>query len=417
MFKSLLGLIFLPLLANAHLAADLQQTYADKGEHYQARTQHLNSQGRALFVNHLILSASPYLLQHAHNPVNWFEFSPEAFTQAQRENKPIFISIGYATCHWCHIMEVESFDEIDAAKILNQHFIAIKVDRELRPDVDATYMAVAQLLNGSGGWPLNVIVLPDGRAFFAGTYFPKQQLLQILNKTSNLWRTDKTQIIRQASDIETRLNPVNPRSDEIIKPNLASILNQILTDEFDEFGGGFGQAPKFPNESILLFLLDAQRKNPTPQRLEIIHTTLEMMASGGLYDVVGGGFHRYAVDNAWIVPHFEKMLYNQARLALVYTRAYRLTRRALYRRIAQQTLDYVLGQMQGKNGGFFSATDADSAGKEGSFFVWSVDEIKNNLSENDFKKFNRWFDLSANTEFEGDFIIRFKDLKTLKIEH
>ncbi|RUM85091.1 MAG: thioredoxin [Candidatus Thioglobus sp.] len=415
MFRIFISLIFLPILAWAHPAMELEQAYLNKGKDYTPRTQHLDKQGRAKFVNHLILESSPYLLQHAHNPVNWYGFSDEAFDKAKLENKPIFISIGYATCHWCHVMEEESFDDIEVAKFLNKYFISIKVDREIRPDVDATYMNVSQLINGSGGWPLNAVILPDGKAFFAGTYFPKPQLLDILSQIQTLWKNEKDSVINQANEIDNILNKAEAKTQSSIDKSIIPKAIQALLSNFDEMEGGFGEAPKFPHESMLLLLIDEQKRNPNDEQLNAITATLDIMASGGFYDTLGGGFHRYSTDNTWLIPHFEKMLYNQAQLSLVYTRAYQLTHKPLYRRIAQQTLNYVLKEMQDINGGFFSATDADSEGEEGTFFVWSISEIKRVLNKDEFKRFNQWFDLSSHTDFEGNHVIRFRDINDVNV--
>ncbi|BBB22451.1 conserved hypothetical protein [Abyssogena phaseoliformis symbiont OG214] len=395
---------------------ELEQAYHDKGKNYTPRTQHLNEQGHAQFVNHLILTSSPYLLQHAHNPVNWYEFSDEAFDKAKHENKPIFISIGYATCHWCHVMEEESFDDIEVAAFLNQHFIAIKVDREIRPDIDSAYMNVSQLLNGSGGWPLNAILLPNGKAFFAGTYFPKQQLLNILTQVQNLWENKADELNKQANKISQMLDQLKAMSRHVVDDNIVIKSIKAILEDFDELEGGFGQAPKFPHESMLLLLIDEQRRNPSADKLNAITTTLDTMASGGLYDIVGGGFHRYSTDNAWLVPHFEKMLYNQAQLSLVYTRAYALTKKPLYKHISKQTLNYTLAEMQETSGGFFSATDADSQGEEGIFFVWSIDELSTVFNQQELTQFKQWFDLSSNTDFEGNHIIRFKNINDVNLE-
>jgi uncharacterized protein YyaL (SSP411 family) len=401
------------LISMAHTINDLEKAYTDKGADYKPRTEHIDSDGRAEFVNHLILESSPYLLQHAHNPVNWYAFSDEAFEKAKAENKPIFISIGYATCHWCHVMEEESFDDTEVAQFINKHFVAIKVDREIRPDIDATYMNVSQLLTGSGGWPLNAALLPNGRAFFAGTYFPKPTLLDILSQIQKLWQNEQDQLIQQADKIYRILYSAEKPEAGIINGSVINDALGSISANFDELEGGFGQAPKFPHESILLFLLNEQKRNPTDDKLNIITTTLDNMASGGLYDVVGGGFHRYSTDNSWLVPHFEKMLYNQAHLSLVYIRAYQLTQRPLYKLIAKQTLDYLLREMRHHSGGFFSATDADSEGEEGTFFVWSIGEIKSILSKEEFDDFELWFDLSQFTNFEGSHIIRYKNIKNI----
>ncbi len=413
MFKISLILITLPVLVWAHPMTDLNQAYADKGKNYTPRTKHINAEGQAQFTNHLILEQSPYLLQHAHNPVNWYSFSNEAFDKAEQENKPVFISIGYATCHWCHVMEEESFDDIEVADFINQNFIAIKVDREIRPDVDATYMNVSQLINGSGGWPLNAVLLPNGKAFFAGTYFPKSQLLKLLGQLNTLWTNQQDKLITQANAIEKALNKAKITTENTIDNKIITKSINAILNNFDELEGGFGQAPKFPSETTLLLLIDEQKRNPNDEQLNAITTTLDIMASGGFYDVVGGGFHRYSVDNTWLIPHFEKMLYNQAQLALVYTRAYQLTKNPLYKRISKQTLDYVLKEMQDKNGGFFSATDADSQGEEGTFFVWSIKELQSILNKDEFKLFAEWFDLSSHTDFEENHVIRFKNIENV----
>ena len=407
MAKLSLLFVFLSLSAWSHPMDELKQAYLNKANDYTPRTHHLDEQGQAKFVNHLIFEASPYLLQHAHNPVNWYGFSDEAFAKAKRENKPIFISIGYATCHWCHVMEEESFDDLEVAALMNQYFVAIKVDREVRPEVDATYMQVSQLLNGTGGWPLNAVLLPDGRAFFAQTYLPKERLLLILQNIHQLWTDNPQQIIDQAQKITDIAKRDAVSTQGIIDPQLETQIAQRFNERFDEFEGGFGQAPKFPNEPLLMLLLDRYKRSPEATTLNMIHVTLKSMASGGLYDVVGGGFHRYSVDNSYLVPHFEKMLYNQAQLARVYTQAYRLTRDPLYRRIAKTTLDYTLRELQDTSGGFYSATDADSEGGEGVFFTWDIDELKAILGEAVFGEFSQYFDFSSFSEFEGRHIIRY----------
>lgn len=396
-------------MALAHSQADLQQAYIDKGKNYQPRTKHWQN-GRAKFVNHLILSNSPYLLQHAHNPVNWYSFGDEAFKLAQNQNKLILLSIGYATCHWCHVMEEESFEDLEVAKVLNDNYIAIKVDREVNPDIDNHFMNISQLLNGSGGWPLNVVLTPNGDGFYAGTYFRKEQLINVLNQLNNLWRTNNKAIFKQAENVKNALHS-QQQSATIIDKNIQNIATQNLLRDFDEFYGGFGSAPKFPHEMALLMLIDEDMKNATDDQLLAITTTLDEMASGGIYDVVGGGFHRYSTDERWLVPHFEKMLYNQAQLAIVYAKAYQLTGKNLYHRITQQILDYVIRELKIKNG-FMSATDADSEGEEGLFFTWDIGELTKILGK-DLKVFDKYFDLSDSTKFEGRNIIRYKDINTL----
>lgn len=393
----------------AHSNQDLQTAYQQKGTNYQPRTRHIEG-GKAKFTNHLILANSPYLLQHAHNPVNWYGFNDEAFQLAKQQNKLIFLSIGYATCHWCHVMEEESFEDLIVAKSLNENFIAIKVDREVLPDVDSHFIDISQLLTGSGGWPLNVVLTPAGEGFFAGTYFPKNTLLAKLKQLQNVWQHDQSLVLKTAKNIKDALRE---KTISATKPpqNLQSLAVQNLLKNFDEFDGGFGDAPKFPHEAQLLMLIDEQMRRPSNDKLNAITTTLNAMAGGGIYDVVGGGFHRYATDNAWLFPHFEKMLYNQAQLAMVYTKAYQLTLNPFYKRIATQTLDYAIREMQ--NGGFYSATDADSNGEEGLFFIWNTDQLKTTLGA-DFAQFQHYFDLSDTTEFEQHQVIHLKKIDKIQ---
>ncbi|SFV76069.1 Thymidylate kinase [hydrothermal vent metagenome] len=418
MFRLFLLLFFAPMMAFSHPISDLNEAYSNKGEDYQPRTQHLDKNGRAKFVNHLILSDSPYLLQHAHNPINWYSWSDEAFDKAKSENKMIFLSIGYATCHWCHVMEEESFDDLEVAALMNKHFIAIKVDREIQPDVDATFMNIAQLTSGSGGWPLNVFLTSDGRAFLTDTYITKDRLISVMPQLQHLWQNETGRITALTEQIDQMVKTVQSSQNNLrataLDEEIFEQTTQAILSTFDEIQGGFGEAPKFPQESIQLFLIDEQKRNPSKDKLTAITTTLDAMATGGFYDVIGGGFHRYSVDNAWMIPHFEKMLYNQAQLSLVYTRAYQLTQKPLYKRIAEQTLNYVLAELQDQHGGFTSATDADSEGEEGTFFVWSANELKSILTTKQFQLTSKWFDLSKHTEFEDKNVIRFYDVNQLQ---
>ena len=418
MFKFLLPLLLLPVMALSHPVAELNQAYSDKSKDYQPRTRHLDKNGRAKFVNHLILADSPYLLQHAHNPINWYSWSDEAFDKARTENKLIFLSIGYATCHWCHVMEEESFDDLEVAKLMNQYFIAIKVDREIQPDVDATFMNISQLTTGGGGWPLNVFLTPDGRSFLTDTYITKERLISVIPQLQHLWQNETEKITALADQtvqmVDTIKSTQNTLKAIALDQTIFNKTTQSILDTFDEIQGGFGDAPKFPHESLQLFLLDEQKRNPSEDKLTAIITTLDAMATGGFYDVIGGGFHRYSVDNAWMVPHFEKMLYNQAQLSLLYTRAYQLTKKPLYKRIAEQTLDYVLKEMQDKKGGFFSATDADSEGEEGTFFIFSSNDLQSILNTEQYQQTLKWFDLSKHTEFENKNVIRFHDVNQLQ---
>jgi len=418
MFKFLLPLLLLPIVALSHPITELNQAYSDKSKDYQPRTRHLDKNSRAKFVNHLILSDSPYLLQHAHNPINWYSWSDEAFNKARTENKLIFLSIGYATCHWCHVMEEESFDDLEVAKLMNQNFVAIKVDREIQPDVDATFMNISQLTTGGGGWPLNVFLTPNGRSFLTDTYMTKKRLMSIIPQLQHSWQNETGKITALADQtaqiIDTIKSTQNTLQAVTLDQTIFNKTTQSILDNFDEIQGGFGEAPKFPQESLLLFLLDEQKRNPSEDKLTVITTTLDAMVTGGFYDVIGGGFHRYSIDNAWMVPHFEKMLYNQAQLSLIYTRAYQLTKKSLYKRIAEQTLNYVLKEMRDKKYGFFSATDADSEGREGIFFIFSDSDLQSILNTEQYQQALKWFDLSEHTEFEDKNVIRFHNVNQLQ---
>jgi len=359
----------------------LLQAMQDKGDNYQPRTEHFKQDGRVKYINRLILEDSPYLLQHAHNPVNWYAWGSEAFARAKRENKPVFLSIGYSTCHWCHVMERESFDNEKIADYLNQHFIAIKVDRERRPDVDKLYMMALMTQKGSGGWPMSSLLTPEGRPFFSGTYFTPEQFKQILQRTVKLWHDEETQLRLIADKItlavqnrQSSLQQVEHIGKERVQIAVLNLLNR-----FDEMQGGFSGAPKFPNETHLFLLLDAVIREQNQEALEALKLTMNMMAQGGIYDQVGGGFHRYSIDNEWLVPHFEKMLYNQAHLARTYLQLFLITHDNAYQRVVTQTLDYVLRDMQALKGGFYSASDADSEGEEGKFFLWTIAQLQDTL--------------------------------------
>jgi uncharacterized protein YyaL (SSP411 family) len=333
--------------------------------------------GKPKYTNRLILEDSPYLIQHAHNPVNWYSWGEEAFATAREEDKPIFLSIGYSTCHWCHVMERESFDNEWIAKYLNEHFISIKVDREQRPDVDSYYMTGVMLTTGHGGWPMSNFLMPDGRPFYGGTYFPPEQFRQLLERVDFLWKTRQEELDDSANKIGSAIAKINNSKSTAQRVDL-NVLDRAVKGimaGYDDLHGGFSLAPKFPNEpSLFLLLRQMQRKVDSSLTKALIHT-LNAMAQGGIYDQVGGGFHRYATDNDWLIPHFEKMLYNQAHLARIYLQAYQLSGDPLHERVVRQTLDYLLREMQAPGGGFYSATDADSEGEEGRFFVWKEDEI------------------------------------------
>ena len=333
-------------------------------------------------MNRLARETSPYLLQHAENPVDWFPWGEEALEAAAADDRPIFLSIGYAACHWCHVMERESFEDAETAAFLNAHFVPIKVDREERPDLDGIYMDAVQAMTGQGGWPLSAFLTPEGRPFFAGTYFPKEathglpSFRQVLEGIVEAWRDRREDIERQGGRIVDALSRASsiPGSDEPLTGEIAAHAFEALRSVFDGRMGGFGAAPKFPQPMTLEFVLRMAVRG-TPGALEMMTTTLDRMASGGIHDQVGGGFARYSTDAAWHVPHFEKMLYDNAQLAQLYVRAWLLTRDDRYRRIATQTLQYLLREMRHEEGAFFSSQDADADGVEGKFSTWSWDEL------------------------------------------
>ncbi|WP_428357462.1 DUF255 domain-containing protein [Methyloprofundus sp.] len=389
------------------MQAELHAAYIAKGKDYHARTINLLENGQPAYINQLILQDSPYLIQHAHNPVHWHPWGEEAFALAKRENKPVFLSIGYSTCHWCHVMEEESFDNPAIAAVLNKYFIAIKVDRERRPDIDAVYMQAVTLLTGRGGWPMSSFLTPQGKTFVGDSYFPPEAFKKLLLQVNEAWQKQQTLVLQRADEVakavaSTQENNQQSQSlDSALFKQTAENLIRVQDREY----GGFGQNMKFPNEPLLMYLLDDYQRNANKQSLATVEASLQAMAQGGIYDQVGGGFHRYATDRQWQVPHFEKMLYNQAQLAQAYLLAFQLTGKAQYARIAQQTLDYVLEDMRAQEGGFYSATDADSNGVEGEFFVWTPAQIKNALNP---ALAQRAIDLYAVTEqgnFEGHNIL------------
>ena len=384
-------------------------------------------------ANQLINETSPYLLQHAHNPVDWYPWGEEALATAKEEDKPIFLSIGYSACHWCHVMAHESFEDPDTAAIMNEHFVNIKVDREERPDLDSIYMEAVVAINRNGGWPMSVFLTPDGEPFYGGTYFPPSprhgmpSFQQVLVSVSEFYRSQREEVLRQSEQLKAhigqtlalRADPVGLSSETIDQ------AYQGLTSRFDSAHGGFGGAPKFPQPMNLEFLLRYHHRTGDSNALNMVDLTLTRMASGGIYDQLGGGFHRYATDDRWLVPHFEKMLYDNALLARVYLHAWQVTGRPLYRRIVEETLDYVIREMTAeypgrpdlgacdKTGGFYSAQDADSEGEEGKFFVWTPDQVKSVLGEEEGKVFCGFFDVTPRGNFEGKSILNVKfDLGT-----
>ncbi len=397
---------------DAALSAQLIKAYEALGSDYKPRTEHLFADGKPRYINRLVDEDSPYLLQHAHNPVNWYPWGDEAFAAATAQNKPIFLSIGYATCHWCHVMERESFEDEAIAELMNEHYISIKVDREQLPDVDALFMSAVMMINGSGGWPMSSFLDNEGRPFYGATYFPPAQFTQILERIDQLWQDERDTLLDQAAQVTAAITRLNDTSSEATEVGLREIERAITQAQqsFDPNKGGFGGAPKFPRESTLFFLLDQATRTfsnaiAAEAALLMADMSLKHMAAGGIHDHVGGGFHRYAVDSQWLVPHFEKMLYNQAALARNYAQAYRLTGDEQHARTARRTLDYVLRDMTAESGMFYSATDADSEGEEGRFFIWTPEQLTDVLGEEDAALASAVWNVTGEGNFEGTSIL------------
>ena len=386
---------------------------------YEVRTHHRKN-GEPIFVNRLVEESSPYLLQHAHNPVNWFPWADEAFERAKRSKKPILLSVGYATCHWCHVMEEESFEDLEIAEYINQNFIAIKVDREERPDIDAVYMTAVQMLTGRGGWPMTVVMTPEQKPFFGGTYFPARDgdrgirvgFLSILKQLSESFKNEKDEVLASAAKISKGVAERNaqPPGTGLIDQNAADELRIVLRDRmFDPRYGGYGRAPKFPQPSKLLFMLRAGSAAKDQGALDGVYLTLHKMADGGIHDQVGGGFHRYSTDVRWLIPHFEKMLYDNAQLVVAYLQASQITEneedKTRFVDVAKRTLDYALKEMRHESGLFYSATDADSEKpngerEEGYFFTWSPTEIKEAAGEKGLKIAQTFYGVTERGNFE-----------------
>ena len=386
------------------------------------------------FTNRLIDETSPYLLQHAHNPVDWFAWGDEAFEKARAEDKPVLVSIGYSACHWCHVMEHESFEDEATAALQNEHFINIKVDMEERPDVDQIYMSFVQLTTGRGGWPMNVFLTPDKRPFFGGTYFPPERRYgmpswqEILTSIAEAYRTKRDELENSANDIVDELRRLSTveTAPGGLSLDMLDAAAASFTRTFDSVNGGFGGLPKFPAAMSLEFLLRYHHRTGDDMALSIVMQTLDKMARGGIYDQLGGGFHRYSVDATWLVPHFEKMLYDNAQLIRVYLHAYQILKRSeadvpplaiaggtdkaeFYKRIAVETLEYVRREMLDASGGFYSTQDADSEGEEGKFFVWTPAEIDEVLDKDEATAFCSYFDVTAEGNFEGENILNVKN--------
>ncbi len=357
-------------------------------------------------ANKLANEKSPYLLQHKDNPVNWYPWGKEAFEKAESEDKPIFLSIGYSTCHWCHVMAHESFEDAEIAKLL-EDYVCIKVDREERPDVDSVYMSVCQALTGSGGWPLTIIMTPEQKPFFAGTYFPKkrkygqQGLEDLLRQILYLWREEREKLLDSSEKITSVLKQSGPEESSEPDKIILDYGYRLLSQSFDFEFGGFGAAPKFPTPHNLLFLMRMYEMEKIPEALQMAEITLKAMADGGIFDHIGGGFSRYSTDKKWLVPHFEKMLYDNALLILAYLEAFQLTKKPFYADVAKRTADYILTELTDPEGGFYCGQDADSDGVEGKYYVFAPDELIQVLGGQDGVRFCEEYDITEHGNFEG----------------
>ena len=363
--------------------------------------------------NRLIHESSPYLRQHANNPVDWYPWGPEALERAVREDKPILLSVGYSACHWCHVMERESFEDDAIAALMNEHFVSIKVDREERADIDSIYMAAVQAMTGQGGWPMTVFLTPDGKPFYGGTYFPPDErgglpsFPHVLTTMADVYRNRRGDVANTTAQLVTHMRQMT-RSVPGIEPLTDVIMSDAVRElrkQFDDSYGGFGLQPKFPQPMTLEFLLRQYLRTEDPSVLEMVELTLDRMARGGIYDQLGGGFHRYSTDTYWLVPHFEKMLYDNALLARLYLHAYQVTGNPMYRRIVEETLDYVVREMTSPEGGFYSAQDADSEGEEGKFFVWRPEEVSEVLGKDRGTFVNDFYGVTIQGNFEGRSIL------------
>jgi uncharacterized protein YyaL (SSP411 family) len=363
--------------------------------------------------NKLIHETSPYLLQHAHNPVHWYPWGDEAFEVARREDKPVLLSIGYSACHWCHVMEHESFENEEIAALMNEHFVSIKVDREERPDLDEIYMNAVQMLTGRGGWPMTMFLTPEGKPFFGGTYFPPEDRYgvhgfpKVLKAAAQAFHERPEQVARSVQQIIEGLNRLSNFTASERSFSIDTVLKsaEVLSESYDHDHGGLGRAPKFPNVGVLELFLRHHRHSGERRYLDMVVHTLTQMAQGGIYDHLGGGFHRYSVDEKWLVPHFEKMLYDNAQLLGIYADAFRVTQDPLFKRVVKETVDYLLREMFDPEGGFYSTQDADSEGEEGKFFVWERGEVMGILGGEEGEIFCRIYDVGEVGNFEGKNIL------------
>ena len=372
--------------------------------------------------NQLIHETSPYLIQHAENPVNWYPWCEEAFEKAKAENKPIFLSIGYSTCHWCHVMAHESFEDNKTAEILNKHFVSIKVDREERPDIDSVYMSVCQTLTGSGGWPMSIFMTWDKRPFFAGTYFPPNprygmpSFENLLHAIARQWSSNQEALLESAEEIIKRIQNTAAIENNQMDSNLIQHAVQIFEHSFDSTHGGFGHAPKFPTPHNLLFLMLYAKQNNHTNALNMVEKTLLQMRKGGIFDHIGYGFSRYSTDQYYLAPHFEKMLYDNALLVIAYASFYSITNNNIYLDTAEKTAEYVLREMTSPDGGFYSAQDADSEGVEGKYYTFSLNEIFDILGEEKGREFAKVYDITEGGNFEGANIPNLLKSNNLKAE-
>ena len=360
------------------------------------------------YTNDLIQETSPYLLQHAHNPVNWVAWSDDLFERAKKENKLVLISVGYSACHWCHVMEHESFEDEEVAALMNKFFISVKVDREERPDVDQVYMTAVQLMTQQGGWPLNCFCLPDGRPIYGGTYFPKEQWMHILKSLHFTFQNDLEKVEEYASNLHEGVQRAEliQKNETEIQFNIEKLEELVLrwSKLFDRINGGDSKAPKFPLPNNYLFLLEYAVQMNDQKVMEHVRLSLDKMAMGGIYDQVGGGFARYSVDMLWKVPHFEKMLYDNGQLIELYSKAYRITKRPLYKSVVDETVQWLEREMMADRGGLYSALDADTEGEEGKFYVWSQSELSETLT-NDFTWATEYFEMGGLSDWEGNKVL------------
>ncbi len=367
----------------------------------------MNEKNETLKPNKLINEKSPYLLQHAYNPVDWYPWGDEAFNKAKEEDKPVFLSIGYSTCHWCHVMERESFEDKEVAKLMNETFVSIKVDREERPDIDNIYMTVCQMMTGGGGWPLTIIMTPDKKPFFSGTYFPKNDrggrigMVSLARQIKEAWKSRKEDIDKITEDIISHLEGFsNEQPGSLPGKEIFDVTFNGFAERFDRENGGFGKAPKFPSPQNFLFLIRYYNATGDKEAINMVTHTLKQMRMGGVYDHLGFGFHRYSTDEKWLLPHFEKMLYDQAMLLMAYTEAYQVTGDNFFMETAYEIVEYVMRDLSRDGGGYFSAEDADSEGEEGKFYIWSVSELESILDENDVDLVKDFYNLND----EGNFL-------------